>query len=37
VGADEYYGSVMPADMKGTEARVIFKIKPLRVAISPPA
>ena len=36
-GADEYYGSVMPAEMKGTEERVIFKIKPLRVAIFPPA
>ena len=36
VGADEYYGSVMPAEMKGTEERVIFKIKPKRVVISPP-
>ena len=37
VGADEYYGNVMPIEMKGTEERVIFKIKPRRVVISPPA
>ena len=37
VGAHEYYGSVMPASMKGKEERVIFKIKPQRVVISPPA
>ena len=37
VGADEYYGSVMPAEMKGTEERVIFKIKPRRVVAFSPA
>ncbi len=36
VGADEYYGSLMPAEMKGTEERVIFKIRPKRIVISPP-
>lgn len=36
-GVDEYYGGVAPADAKGTEERVIFKIKPERVvAFSPP-
>lgn len=31
-GVDEYYGGVQPAEAKGTEDRVVFKIKPLRVA-----
>ena len=36
VGADEYYGSVAPAAAKGTEQRIIFKIKPERVVAFPP-
>ena len=31
VGADEYYGGFAPIERKGTEERIIFKIKPLRV------
>lgn len=31
VGADSYYGGVAPADMEGTESRVIYKIKPTHV------
>lgn len=34
-GAEEYYGGVAPAEMKGTEERVIFKIKPTRVVAFP--
>lgn len=36
MGADQYYGEVMPAEMKGTEERLLFKIKPERVVVSPP-
>ena len=35
-GVDEYYGGVAPAEMKGKERRVIFKIRPDRVLIFPP-
>jgi PPOX class probable F420-dependent enzyme len=31
MGADEYYGNAAPIERKGTEERIIFKIKPLRV------
>jgi PPOX class probable F420-dependent enzyme len=34
-GVDEYYGGVAAADAKGTEERIIFKIKPERVVTSP--
>ncbi|MER2600555.1 MAG: PPOX class F420-dependent oxidoreductase [Caldilineales bacterium] len=36
VGAEEYYGSVAPASSKGSEQRIIFKIKPERVVVFPP-
>ncbi|RMF80295.1 MAG: PPOX class F420-dependent oxidoreductase [Chloroflexi bacterium] len=36
VGADEYYGSVTPIEMKGKEERIILKIKPERVVAFPP-
>ncbi|MEA3336243.1 MAG: PPOX class F420-dependent oxidoreductase [Chloroflexota bacterium] len=36
VGEDEYYGGVAPAEMKGTEERIIFKILPQRVVAFPP-
>ena len=35
-GVDEYYGGVAPAEAKGTEARIIFKIRPDRVLVFPP-
>jgi PPOX class probable F420-dependent enzyme len=35
-GVDEYYGGVAPAESRGTERRIIFKIKPERVVIFPP-
>jgi len=35
-GADEYYGGVAPAEAKGTEQRIIFKIRPDRVVAFPP-
>jgi len=34
-GKDEYYGGVAPAEAKGTEERVILKIKPQRVVPFP--
>lgn len=34
-GVDEYYGGVAPAAAKGTERRVIFKIRPDRVVAFP--
>jgi PPOX class probable F420-dependent enzyme len=36
-GVDEYYGGVQPAEAKGTEERVIFKIRPERVVAFPAA
>lgn len=30
-GVDEYYGGVAPAEAKGTEERIVLKIKPERV------
>jgi PPOX class probable F420-dependent enzyme len=35
-GKDEYYGGVQPLEAKGTEERVIFKIRPDRVLAFPP-
>jgi len=35
-GKDEYYGGVQPAAAKGTEQRIIFKIRPDRVLAFPP-
>lgn len=35
-GVDEYYGGVAPADARGTEERVTFKIRPNRVVAFPP-
>jgi len=36
-GVDEYYGGVMPAEMKGTNNHAILKIRPQRVvAFAPP-
>jgi PPOX class probable F420-dependent enzyme len=34
-GKEKYYGGVAPADMAGTEERIIFRIKPDRVVTSP--
>lgn len=34
-GADEYYGGVAPAELRGAEERIIFKIKPERVVTTP--
>lgn len=34
-GVDSYYGGVAPAEMEGTENRVIISIKPERVVTSP--
>ena len=34
-GVDEYYGGFAPADRKGTEERIIFKIRPDRVLAFP--
>ncbi len=36
VGQPEYYGGFAPADMKGTETRIILKIRPDRVVAFPP-
>lgn len=33
---DAYYGGVAPAEAKGTEQRIIFKIRPDRVLVFPP-
>ena len=30
-GVDQYYGGVAPAGARGTEQRIIFKIRPVRV------
>lgn len=35
-GADEYYGGVAPAEQRGTEERIILKVKPLRILAFPP-
>jgi PPOX class probable F420-dependent enzyme len=35
-GKDEYYGGVAPAEAKGAEQRVIYKIRPDRVVVFPP-
>jgi PPOX class probable F420-dependent enzyme len=35
-GHEEYYGGVTPIEMKGTEQRIIFKIRPDRVLAFPP-
>jgi len=35
-GVDEYYGNIAPAEMKGKERRIIFKIRPNRVLVFPP-
>lgn len=35
-GVDEYYGGMAPAEAKGTEQRIIFKIRPDRVLAFPP-
>ncbi|MDQ7036859.1 MAG: hypothetical protein Q9P01_19100 [Anaerolineae bacterium] len=34
VGADKYYGSVTPAEIEGTEERLVYKIKPQSVVVS---
>ena len=34
-GVDEYYGGMQPIERKGTEQRIIFKIRPDRVLIYP--
>ena len=34
-GVDEYYGGVAPAESKGKEERIIFKIRPDRVLAFP--
>jgi PPOX class probable F420-dependent enzyme len=34
-GVEEYYGDFAPATRKGTEQRIIFRIKPQRVLIYP--
>ena len=34
-GVDEYYGGYAPLERKGSEERIIFKIKPRRVVIYP--
>lgn len=35
-GVDAYYGGVAPAEAKGSETRVIFRIAPERVVAFPP-
>ncbi|MCZ7542406.1 MAG: PPOX class F420-dependent oxidoreductase [Anaerolineae bacterium] len=35
VGAPEYYGHAAPAELKGKETRVIYKIRPVRVVTFP--
>lgn len=35
VGVDEYYGGVAPASAKGSEQRIILKIRPERVVVYP--
>jgi hypothetical protein len=35
-GVDQYYGGVAPAEARGTEERIIFKIRPERVLLFPP-
>lgn len=34
-GVEEYYGDFAPASRKGTEQRIIFRIKPQRVLVYP--
>jgi PPOX class probable F420-dependent enzyme len=34
-GVDEYYGGVAPAELRGKEKRIIYKIKPERVVAFP--
>jgi PPOX class probable F420-dependent enzyme len=34
-GVDEYYGDFAPAESRGKEKRIIFKIKPERVVVYP--
>lgn len=34
-GQDEYYGNAAPAELKGKETRLIFKIQPRRVVTFP--
>jgi hypothetical protein len=34
-GVDQYYGGVAPAEARGTEERIIFKIRPQRVLTFP--
>lgn len=36
VGVDQYYGGFAPAEARGTEQRIIFKIRPERVLAFPP-
>lgn len=36
VGVDEYYGGFAPAENRGTERRIVFKIRPERVLAFPP-
>jgi PPOX class probable F420-dependent enzyme len=36
-GVDSYYGGVQPAEMEGTETRVIAKLSPKTVVVFPPA
>lgn len=35
VGADQYYGGFAPAEKRGTEERLILKIRPVRVLAFP--
>ncbi len=35
-GVDQYYGDFAPAEARGTEERIIFKIRPERVLTFPP-
>jgi hypothetical protein len=35
-GVDQYYGGFAPAEARGTEERIIFKIRPQRVLLFPP-
>ncbi len=36
-GVDSYYGGVQPAEMEGTETRVIARLAPKTVVVFPPA
>ncbi len=35
-GVEHYYGGFRPAELKGTEERIIMKIRPERVLVYPP-